>query len=676
MQDYGNSPRIDPRATFSRSDTASSGDWNASTNAPGLADGSGTANQYYRVSVAGTQDLGSGSITYAVGDYVKYSGSVWFKTTQPIGVTYWSNEKHLSSENILLQSQTLNTTWAAVDIADPTGSQTAPDGTSTAWLLTADSASSQSPYVRQSPTFSGSTQYTMVAHLKAGTASHSYISFRTQNGYSAYALLDFSGGTVSHAGFGDFTGVTSSVTALGSSWFKVTLNATTGTNLSGSNVLVGISDGTTPTSAGYATWTSAGETMYAWGIQLATTNAKVYDSPTTTQISRSYAPKLKSVATAGQPRFEYDPSTDGQSAGTSLGILIEGEATNLSRYGSALASWANLSLNARVESNVAIAPSGLLEADLIGSSNTTSATRYAGDYSISLTSGTTYTASVYLKAAGHRYAQLCGISTGWATSDLVNYDLQTGTVTAGGSATGTLTDVGNGWFRATATMTANGTTSGSFLLAIVSSLSDYRLKPFTGDEYAGILAWGFQTEASNFASSLVDTGTGSSQLTRALESLSMTDSSLFDNGEGTIVAEFALPSGPTADQATTVTGAVVGITASTSNNYVRLQTDTRTNVYSASMYADGSSQLTISSAGDTGGQFVKKALSFKQNDTTLCRNGTLSTTDTNCVTPSGLQTIQFGAVSPSYTGATASGHYKRVAIYNEALSANLQALTS
>jgi len=42
-----------------------------------------------------------------------------------------------------------------------------------------------------------------------------------------------------------------------------------------------------------------------------------------------------------------------------------------------------------------------------------------------------------------------------------------------------------------------------------------------------------------------------------------------------------------------------------------------------------------------------------------------------------LQTIQFGAVSPSYTGATASGHYKRVAIYNEALSdTNLQALTS
>ena len=72
--------------------------------------------------------------------------------------TFFGTDKVLSSENILLQSQTLDTTWAAVDVATPAGSQTAPDGSSTAWLLTADSASSQTPYVRQSPTFSGSTQ--------------------------------------------------------------------------------------------------------------------------------------------------------------------------------------------------------------------------------------------------------------------------------------------------------------------------------------------------------------------------------------------------------------------------------------------------------------------------------------------------------------------------------------
>lgn len=56
------------------------GAWNANTNSPSLADGAGNAGDTYRVSVAGSQDLGSGSITFAIGDLVIYSGSVWQKT--------------------------------------------------------------------------------------------------------------------------------------------------------------------------------------------------------------------------------------------------------------------------------------------------------------------------------------------------------------------------------------------------------------------------------------------------------------------------------------------------------------------------------------------------------------------------------------------------------------------
>lgn len=55
------------------------GAWNANTNSPALADGVGSAGDLYRVSVAGTQDLGSGSITFAIGDSILYSGSVWEK---------------------------------------------------------------------------------------------------------------------------------------------------------------------------------------------------------------------------------------------------------------------------------------------------------------------------------------------------------------------------------------------------------------------------------------------------------------------------------------------------------------------------------------------------------------------------------------------------------------------
>ena len=53
------------------------GNWNASTNSPSLADGTGDKGDMYVVSVAGTQNLGQGSVDYNVGDSVIYSGNVW-----------------------------------------------------------------------------------------------------------------------------------------------------------------------------------------------------------------------------------------------------------------------------------------------------------------------------------------------------------------------------------------------------------------------------------------------------------------------------------------------------------------------------------------------------------------------------------------------------------------------
>lgn len=55
------------------------GAWDASTNTPFISDGSGVANEYYKVSIQGTQNLGSGAITFDVGDDVIHNGTVWEK---------------------------------------------------------------------------------------------------------------------------------------------------------------------------------------------------------------------------------------------------------------------------------------------------------------------------------------------------------------------------------------------------------------------------------------------------------------------------------------------------------------------------------------------------------------------------------------------------------------------
>ncbi len=58
------------------------GTWDANTNTPALDDGTGTVNHYYAVRVAGTNNLGSGNITWATSDIVYHDGIKWEKLNQ------------------------------------------------------------------------------------------------------------------------------------------------------------------------------------------------------------------------------------------------------------------------------------------------------------------------------------------------------------------------------------------------------------------------------------------------------------------------------------------------------------------------------------------------------------------------------------------------------------------
>jgi hypothetical protein len=53
------------------------GTWNASTNNPTLADGTGAKGDYYVVSTAGTQTFGGVQLFFGTGDWIAYNGAVW-----------------------------------------------------------------------------------------------------------------------------------------------------------------------------------------------------------------------------------------------------------------------------------------------------------------------------------------------------------------------------------------------------------------------------------------------------------------------------------------------------------------------------------------------------------------------------------------------------------------------
>ena len=53
------------------------GTWNASTNTPTLADGTGAKGDYYVISTAGTQTFGGVQLFFGLGDWIVYNGAVW-----------------------------------------------------------------------------------------------------------------------------------------------------------------------------------------------------------------------------------------------------------------------------------------------------------------------------------------------------------------------------------------------------------------------------------------------------------------------------------------------------------------------------------------------------------------------------------------------------------------------
>jgi hypothetical protein len=61
------------------------GTWNASTNTPTLTNGVGDTGDLYICNVAGTVNFGAGPITFAVGDWVIYSGTQWQKSAGSSG---------------------------------------------------------------------------------------------------------------------------------------------------------------------------------------------------------------------------------------------------------------------------------------------------------------------------------------------------------------------------------------------------------------------------------------------------------------------------------------------------------------------------------------------------------------------------------------------------------------
>jgi hypothetical protein len=143
-----------------------------------------------------------------------------------------------------------------------------------------------------------------------------------------------------------------------------------------------------------------------------------------------------------------------------------------------------------VSANTTTAPDGTLTADTWTGDGTFS-THFLAQV-VSAISGVAYTQSVFAKKGTNDFIQIVGTTAIYDANSWANFDLNNGVVgTVGSSATATITDFGNGWYRCTMTATAITTASGNgLLLWLITSATASRVQ--TNSLATSVHLWGAQ----------------------------------------------------------------------------------------------------------------------------------------------------------------------------------------
>jgi hypothetical protein len=538
-------------------------------------------------------------------------------TRASTGTYYDGVTTAVAEQNLLLQSQDLTTSPWTVTSLNAVGSKTAPDGTATAIEITATATNGRT---RQTVTVVSGQTYTHSMFVRRVTGS----------GNVTLAILD-SGGTA----------LFSTVMSLTSDWQRFTVSGAPAVTSIQAGIII-------------ATSTDAVE---VWGAQLEQRSAVTAYTATTTQAITNYIPVLL-TAQANVARFDHNPTT-----GEALGLLIEEQRTNLVTYSEDFADAAWTKTDSSITSNTIVAPDGTLTGDKLVE-NTANATHSVATGSISFTSGTSYTLSVYAKAAERTVFSIIRSGTGGASA---RFDLSTLTATnLVGTSALSITAVGNGWYRCVMSWSAGATASRTHAITLENPSGT---DTYTGNGYSGIFIWGAQLEAGSFATSYIPTTT--TALTRNADAANMTGtnfSSWYNDSAGTIYVEGAtLNSGGCFFSIEQGTGSIsnsillAGISSSMSFRVRGPASATQALITLTGTYADNVSR--------------KYSCAYEADSFNAAINGSIAgADDTSGTPPSPQDNLKLGYNASA--GTNINGTIRRIAYYTTRLTdAQLQALT-
>ena len=486
--------------------------------------------------------------------------------------------------NLLLQSNTFDTTWVASNGASLTSGQTGYDGSSDAWLLT--KSTNNFSNINQSISASGVNTYSVYAK---GTSTN----FCLRDNVSGTRLeVDLSNGsiTLQQAGI-----IVANVEDVGGGWYKV--SATFNEVLSVVQI--------------YPKFNSAD--VVSVTIQDAMLNqglvAQPYIETTTTAIYEGITDDV--------PRVDY-------SGGGCPSLLLEGQRTNLVTQSEYFGAWTN-DTNISLTANAIQSPSGLIDAYKISAG--TSTARQA--IKLLLTPSGDVVQSVFAKKGEYSVVQ---ITDGRNPNLYANFDLENGVLGNYEDCTPSIEKFSDGWYRCV--IVYNSTLDiVNTRISIAESPTQARLVNFAGNGSDGIYIWGAMVEAGSYRTSYLPTyGTST---TRAVDIVDgAVDASLFNDSEGVLFVEFAALADTRDNDFRFL------ICDGTNNERIQIFLPT-SNILNVDCIVSNSATANLTYTLTNPSSSHKVAFKYKNNDFALWVDGVERGTDTSGGTPSGLDRLDF-----------------------------------
>ena len=242
------------------------------------------------------------------------------------------------------------------------------------------------------------------------------------------------------------------------------------------------------------------------------------------------------TAAINEPRFDHDPIT-----GECKGLLMEELKANLLSYSEDFTDSSWPKFGGSISPNIITSPNGTTTASKF-IVNTSTTTHYPQKVIGSTTVGSSYTFSVFVKAAETSIIVLVCGSGSWYRA--ATFNLKTGVATSNAQDVGvsaattyTITPYPNGWYRCSVT---SSTSDGSSCTNQIRVSNGTKTNGLSGDGVSGFYLWGAQLEETAFPTSYFPTDSTAGGKTRSKDNAMMTGtqfSSWYNQKEGTFFTD-------------------------------------------------------------------------------------------------------------------------------------------